>query len=1123
MEKMFRLMRGCPKNAHLRKIWMTMKLTFLLFFLAISQMMAIETYSQSTRLSLNLKSVSLKDVLDKIEEKSEFFFLYNSKLVNVDRTVSANFSNLMIDEILNKLFKESDVAYTVVDRQIVLTSKADQAGFLGMVNVQQGNKISGKVTDSSGETLPGVSVIVKGTTTGIITDSNGNYSLSNVPKDAILSFSFVGMKTLEVEAAGKSTINVTLEVEAYGIDEVVAVGYGVQKKVNITGSVQSISSDDLLKRSLPNASSALQGLASGVSVVQTSGSPGADGTTITIRGRGSLNSSSSPLVLIDGVEGNMDKIDMNTIESVSILKDAASASIYGSKASNGVILITTKRAKAGDVKISYSGFVGVNSATELPVPVSALGYMEQVNIAKVNSNQAPQYSQETIDKFKASGPDNMSTFDTNWKKLVMKDNALTHNHSVSLSGGSDNVRIFANAGYYYQDGLIANNDYNRKTLRINTDADVTKWMKVGADVNIGQSTTVRPIETAESIINKAITFVPVFSGLNDDGTFGYGQNGDNPYATATAGGVYNTVVPQLGVKGFVEITPVKGWVTTASYSSNSVETREDYFRKPYDTYEGGVFKVSNPTTGAEKRESSSRLISNQLNFQSYFEKTVAGNYFKVLGGIQSEERLGHSMYAMRKGYNYDGFEELDHGDITTVSNGGTSYEYAMFSYFGRINYNYKERYLLELNGRWDASSRFMEDYRLGFFPSASIGWRISEEAFFEPLKNVIGNLKVRGSYGTLGNQDIRGDYYPYAATLSSGYGYWFDKVQGTGVAQTSSANEKISWEKSTQMDIGLDASMFSNKLGITFDYYTRNINDMLQQFPIPSFVGLGSPWENAGSMENKGWDLSLSWNDQIGNVKYHVTGALSDVKNKVTNLYGNEYITEKIVTEGESINSWYGYVAQGYFQDQTEIDASAVYGNKATIKPGYVKYEDITGPEGVPDGIISSLDRTIIGDATPRYEYSLSLGAEWKNFDFSLFLQGVGKRDIYYSGPGARPFYIGRTIFESQLDYWTPENPNAEFPILLIDGTGANPNNIPSTQWIKSGAYMRVKNVVLGYTLPKQMMNNYKLDNLRVYVSGQNLLTFSHAYAGYDPEESVNGGSFYPLNRTLTFGLDIRF
>jgi TonB-linked SusC/RagA family outer membrane protein len=1103
------------------KTWKIMRLSAFFLFLFLSQVWAESGYSQQTKLTLKMENARVVDVLDEIENNSEFYFLFNQKLVDVERKVNVDAKEKTIDLILTEMFAETDVHHQVNDRLIILTT--EKSGFNSESILQQQKSVTGKITDESGQTLPGVAVVIKGTTNGTVSDIDGNFSIANIPDDATLVFSFVGMRTQEIAVNGATAFNVIMKVDAIGIDEVIAVGYGTQKKVNVTGSVQSISSEALLKRNVPNASSALQGLAAGVSVVQTSGSPGADGTVITIRGKGSLNSSSSPLVLIDGVEGNMDKIDMNTIESISVLKDAASASIYGSKASNGVILVTTKRAKAGDVKISYSGFVGTNTATELPVPVSALGYMEQVNIAKVNSNQAPQYSQETIDQFKASGPDNMTTFDTDWKNLVMKDNALTHNHSVSLSGGSDKVRFFANGGYFYQDGMIANNDYNRKTLRINTDADVTKWMKVGVDVNVGQSNTMRPIESSESLINKAITFVPVFSGLNDDGTFGYGQNGDNPYATATAGGTFNTVVPQLGVKGFVEINPVKGWVTTASYSSNSVETREDYFRKPYDTFEGGVFKVTNPTSGAEKSESFSRLISNQFNFQSYFEKTVDGNYFKALGGIQTEERLGHSMYAMRKGYYYDGFEELDHGDITTVSNGGTSYEYAMLSFFGRINYNYKERYLLELNGRWDKSSRFMKDYQLGFFPSASVGWRISEEAFFEPLKNVIGNLKVRGSYGTLGNQDLRGDYYPYAATLSSGYGYWFDKVQGTGVAQTSSANEKISWETSTQMDIGLDASMFSNKLGITFDYYTRNINDMLQQFPVPYFVGLGSPWENAGSMENKGWDLSLSWNDQIGKVKYHVTGYLSDVKNTVTNLYGKEYITDRIVTEGESINSWYGYVAEGFFQTQEEIDASPVYGNKATVTPGYVKYKDITGPDGVPDGIINSLDRTIIGDFTPRYEYSFDIGAEWNNFDFSLFLQGVGKKDIYYGGNGARPFYIGRTIFESQLDYWSPENTNAEFPILLIDGTGTNPNNLPSTQWVKSGAYMRVKNVVLGYTLPKTMLMNYKLDNLRVYVSGQNLLTFSNAYAGYDPEQSVNNGSFYPLNRTLTFGLDIRF
>ncbi len=1104
----------------LKKLLRLMKLTsFLILAFVIS--VSASTYSQSTKLNIHITNGTFVDVLKQIEKQSEFYFYYNNDEINSYKNVSISVNDMKIQEVLEKLLSGTDLDYQIIDRYIALKQKdgitTDQT------EMQQQKFVTGKVTDSSGGPLPGASVVIKGTTTGTITDGDGKYYLSNIPENTTLQFSFVGMKAQEIPVSGKSTINVTLAEDAIGIDEVIAVGYGVQKKVNVTGSVQSISSDELVKRNLANTSTALQGLAPGVSVVQSSGKPGSDGGTITIRGVGSLNSSTSPLVLIDGVEGDMDNVDMNSIESISILKDAASASIYGSKASNGVILITTKRAKAGEVKISYSGSVGTNTPTELPDPVDALGYMQQINIAKANSDESPQYSEELINQYKTSGADNMTTFNTNWKNLILKNNALSHKHSVSLSGGTDKVSFFANAGYYYQDGHIVNNDYNRKTLRVNSDAKITNWMKVGLDVNISQSETKEPsIDDPVSIISKAITYTPVFSGLNNDGTYGYGQNGDNPLATAAVGGISNNIIPELGVRGFIEINPTKGLIATASYSSRKLENKLDYFIDPYETYEDGTYKTTYPASGNKKYESYSQLLANQFNFQTSYEKKIQGSYFKLLGGIQTEEKLGHSIYASRKGFNYDGFTELNQGDITTSANGGTSYAWSMLSYYGRFNYNFKERYLLELNGRWDKSSRFMKDYRLGFFPSASIGWRVSEEPFFESLKESIGNLKIRGSYGTLGNQSISG-YYPYATTLSSGYSYWFDEVEGTGTAQTQSANEKITWEKSTQMDVGLDASIFRNRLSITYDYYVRNINDMLQQFPIPLFVGLSSPWENAGSMRNNGWDLSLTWNDKIGKVNYHITGYLSDVQNTVTNLYGNEYIGQQITTEGESIGSWYGYVAQGYFQSQEEIDASAVYGTKANVKPGYVKYQDLSGPDGVPDGIIDSDDRTIIGNPLPRYEYSLNLGAEWKNFDFTLFFQGVGKKDIYYSGNGARPFYIGRTIYKNQLDYWTLDNPNAEFPILLIDGTGNNPNNIISTQWVKSGAYGRLKNAVIGYTLPKHLLQNYKLDNLRVYASGQNLFTFSKAYQGYDPEVSVSNGNFYPVMRTLTFGLDIRF
>nr|MBP7105489.1 SusC/RagA family TonB-linked outer membrane protein [Fermentimonas sp.] len=539
-------------------------------------------------------------------------------------------------------------------------------------------------------------------------------------------------------------------------------------------------------------------------------------------------------------------------------------------------------------------------------------------------------------------------------------------------------------------------------------------------------------------------------------------------------------------------------------------------------YEYGAFKTSYPPAGTSKYEGWSQEMSNEFNAQASYEKTIKRNYFKVLAGVQTSEKSGRAFSATRTGFNFTGFEDLNNGDVSTASNAGSHWNWTMLSYYSRINYNFKDRYLLELNGRWDASSRFMADQRWGFFPSASLGWRASEEPFFESIKSVVNNLKFRGSYGTLGNQEVN-SYYPFASSIASGYGYWFNEVLGTGTTQTQVANEKISWEKSTQFNVGVDFDLFNSKLTGTFDYYVRNINDMLQQFPIPLYVGLSSSWENAGSMRNNGWDLSLVWRDKIGEVDYNITGSLSDVKNTVTNLYGKEYIGTQITREGDALGSWYGYLSDGYFQTQSEIDNSPVYGTRTNIKPGYIKYKDISGPDGTPDGVVNDFDRTILGNPSPRYEFSLNLGAEWKGFDVSVFFQGVGKKEIFYSGNGARPFYIGRTIMRNQLDNWTPENPNAEFPLLLIDGSGSNVNNIISDFWVKSGAYLRLKNVVVGYTLPKNLLKKMNIENVRFYVNAQNLLTLSDAYKGYDPEASVSGGSFYPLMQTFTFGMDIRF
>lgn len=983
--------------------------------------------------------------------------------------------------------------------------------------------VKGIVTDNNGDALIGVTIVVDGTKNGVSTNLEGKYAIQVSEKD-VLKFSYVGMLPVTVKVGTRDVINVTLKDDLNQLNELVVVGYGTQKKVNLTGSVQSVDGRDLIKRNTSTASVALQGLVPGLTAVQSSGQPGADNASISIRGTGSLNSSTSPLILIDGVEGDMNRIDLNSVESISILKDAASASIYGSRASNGVILITTKRGAAGKVKVSYNTYLGFNTPTNLPEPVSGLEYMEAINQACVNADQAPIYSADVIDVYKNGAVDNFNYYDTDWKNEVLKKSAFLQNHSLSISAGNDIVKFFANAGYYAQDGIIENNNFSRATLRTNSDIQLRKWIKLSLDINMRQTRAKRPtMDSATGIVGKALTLTPIMSGINSDGTWGYGQNGYNPIAIAEDGGVRNDISPEVGIKGRINITPFQGMNILAGYSFRQVETESNAFVDPYDTYENGIFKMSYPAAGSTKTEERSKSITKQFNVQASYEKTISDHYFKLLAGMQTDELNYNYLFASRKNFNYEGYEDLANGDVSTMGNSSAHYDWAQVSYLYRVNYSYANKYLLELDGRYDGTSRFLKDSRWGFFPSFSAGWRISEEKFWLPIKSVVDNLKLRASYGILGNQSIN-SYYPFAASVSSnaGYGYWFDKQLVTGVAQTQLANEKITWEKSKQLNAGIDISLFNSKLGLTFDYYVRNISNMLQTFPLPLYVAMSSPWKNAGSMRNNGWELSLSWRDKINSFSYYVTGNLSDVKNKVTNLYGNEYIGSSTITkEGEPINSYYGYVSDGYFQSQEEIDnAVCVYGgNKNNIKPGYIKYRDINH-----DDAIDSKDRTIIGNPTPRYGYGLTLGGDCKGFDFSLFFQGVGKKDVFYSGAGARPLYSGYTLYKNQLDTWSEDNKNAKFPILLIDGTSSsNSNNIVSDFWIKSGAYLRLKSVVLGYTLPKKMLQKLSIDNIRFYVNAQNLFTISNAYKGYDPENGGSFGSFYPIMKTFTFGLNIDF
>lgn len=981
-------------------------------------------------------------------------------------------------------------------------------------------KVTGSVTDEEGEPLIGVSVQADSAKGGVTTDIDGNYTII-LDAPCTLTFSYVGMLPRKIKVSATSKLNVVMKADISTLDDVVVVGYGVQRKVNLTGAVQSVNSDEILRRSVSNGSSALQGIIPGLTATVNSGAPGGDQASLQIRGLGSLNSSSSPLVLIDGVEGDMNRIDLNNVESISVLKDAASASVYGSRASNGVILVTTKRGAQGKPKVTFNGYVGWNTPTEMPEPLSAVDLMRAIDVARQNNDQEPVYTQMIEDYIKY-GADNEERYDTQWRDLILKKSAMVQNYSVGVSGGSDFLNVYASAGYYKQEGMIPNNEFRRMTLRLNTDMKINRFIKIGVDMGVRQSDVINPIGGSTEIIQNAMIYRPLYSGINKDGSWGYGVNGSNPIALVNDGGYSKSQAPQYNIKATATITPFDGLSILGSYSWQRNNGITNTFQDNYDLYENGVFMGTWPTATRSAREERSQTDFRQFNLQATYETTFAKiHYLKVMGGYQSEENKSNSLTAARKDYPYDGYEDIAHGDAATATNSSYRTEWALMSYLFRVNYILKDRYLLEVNGRYDGTSRFLKGRRWGFFPSVSAGWRISEENFFKPLSDVVSNLKIRASYGRLGNQAVT-SAFPYLAAVSVGesYAYYFDKTFHSGAAQVQLANPLITWEKSNQYDVGVDFSLFNNRLSGSADYYVRHIDDMLQTFQVPVFVGMSAPMQNAGSMRNNGWEVSLNWNDRIGDVSYYVKANISDVRNKILDLYGNEYKSgNRLTVEGEPYGNYYGYVADGYYTSQDEIDNLPAYGSKAIIKPGYIKYKDLNG-----DGVIDGDDRTIIGNPSPHYTFGLTLGGMWKGIDLEIFFQGVGKRDVIYTGYGSRPLLAGGTMYTYQLDTWTPDNPDAKFPLLLEDSTSSNPNNLFSSHWVQSGAYCRLKNIVLGYTFPSEWTKKAMISKLRVYATAQNLFTIrgDNFYKGFDPEQST-GVSCYPLNKTFLVGINLEF
>ena len=988
-------------------------------------------------------------------------------------------------------------------------------------------KITGQVLEPNGQAIIGATILEKGTTNGTITDFDGNFELTSTSEKPIIQVSYIGYKTQTITVTSNKPLVVTMKTDAIMLEEAVVIGYAKQKKATLTGAVSSVSSENITKRSVASLSTALQGTMPGVTIQQTSGQPGSDGSTIRVRGIGSINSDQNPLVLVDGIEMDINQVDANTIESVSVLKDAASASIYGSRASNGVILITTKRGKEGKVTTTYSGYVTIQRPTNMPEPVAAWEYLQaELNSwdnAGITVTEIQREQQlKLIEEQRTLKPDNWNRYDTNWKEETLKDNAIMHSHNVTISGGTDKLSFFASGSYMGQEGLIPNDEYNRTNIRLNADAKLTSWMKVGIETNLRQSELTNPgMGSPKSIINQALYMLPTLSAARElDGNWGYGKNGLNPTAMANASGEKKTRSTEALVNGTITLTPIKGLELKGQYSRRQVVNRGRSLTTPYTTSLKGQVMGTYPAEDG-LNESWNQTIRNYYLAQGSYDMTINDHYAKVLVGFQAEDSEYSSFYGAKKGFDL-GRYYLDNGDGATATSGGGANSWAMMSGFARLIYNYKQKYLLEVTGRYDGSSRFTKANRWGFFPSVSAGWVMSQENFLQQASDYLDILKLRVSYGLLGNQNIGN--YPYAAVINPGYGYYLgDKKELVpGVAQTSLSNADISWEKSRQLDFGVDLSLWNGLLAVTADYYIKDVYDMLMRFPLPYYAGMQPAYTNAGDMTNKGWEISISHKNQIGDFNYGVTFTLNDNRNKVTNLNGLNS-QDKTLVEGYPSQGIWGYLTDGYYLDWDDVANSPKLSNSA--RPGFVKYKKVYQGEGVDPLLIDSRDMVYLGDPFPHFEYGVNLTAGWKNFDFTAFIQGVGQRSTHMSGIGLKPFSNGANLFRHQMDSWTPDNLDAEYPVLVPEANSAD-NYVKSDKWVKDASYCRLKNVVLGYTLPQDITKKMGIGSLRVYVSGQNLLTFSKFFDGYDPEVSYSGsqgGEFYPIMQTFTFGLDLKF
>lgn len=1099
------------------------KMKLILLFVAISffQLSAVESYAQNAKINLSLSDVTLEEAIKTIEANTQFVFFFSNSAVDMTKHVDLNVKNGNIKEVLNQIL--SSYKYRIEDNKIVLLGE-----------VQQDGKIWGVVSDAFGP-IAGANVVVKGTTNGTITDMDGRFSL-DAPKGAKLQISYIGYITKELTVDTKTDYVIELVEDSQALEEVVVVGYGTEKKVNVIGSIAQIGSEKLENRSTPQLSNVLTGQMAGVTVIQRSGRPGNSGGEIRVRGVGSFggeSNKSDALVLIDGIPGKLNDVSSEDVESISVLKDASTAAIYGSRAANGVILVTTKTGKEGKVSVGYNGYVGFNTPTALPEFVDTWQYATLYNEAVGRE----AYTQEEIQKFRdGSDPDHYAN--ARYLDEVFSRKGLQTGHDVTINGGNAENKYMVSFGYLKQNGIVEKNDYQRYNARVNLINEILSGLKLTSRLSGVYGNRKEPMapggDDADNmlvLIQKALRFPGLTPTILSDGSFGAGRElHGTPAGWIKSDSFYENPEFSLNANVRLDYNPIKDLQLSAIGAYTYTNGEERTYRS---TMKLSGDRVLGPS---ELKHKMGKTIYKTFQATAEYNKTIGEHTFGILAGYSWEQEDYRYVQGSRDKFPGNDLPYLNAGSPDNQKSEGTGNAWAIQSGFGRLRYNFNERYLFESTVRYDGSSRFPQSKKFGFFPSVAAGWRLSEENFFKENESLgfISNLKLKVSWGRLGNQNIGN--YPYQSVYELGQNYPFGDTYTQGAAVTTAVDPTIKWEETETIDGGLEAVFWNGLLSVNASYFNRRTYDILYKpsGSVSTILGQKISEMNTGELKNFGWEFEVGHRNKIGDVSYNVNANLSIIKNKLTTLgVGNVEQLNGMVGNGSDlfigypIQMYYGYVSDGVFLDENDIkswyDQSKVTPNP---QPGDIRYKDISGPDGVPDGKIDpNYDRVYLGSRIPKFTFGLNLGVEYKGLDLSVLLQGVAGVTGMLDGFAGWAFRGDGNIQKWQAEgRFDPANPTRypAYPRLEDLSNSTTPNIVTSDFWTQDASYIRLKNIQLGYTFPKKMLQAAKISNLRVYVQAENPLCWNKYKPGWDPEINTSG-NYYPILATYTFGVNFKF